>query len=397
MRRCHFTNHSNIACLGVLFVLLLCGSGWGADNSTCLACHSAGSITKSVSGKTSSVYVDIQELSSSKHSKVSCTDCHADLKNSPLPHKSELQPAQCISCHKAVHQDGIHANVAAGKNPPRCQNCHGSHDIRPVHDPASRVSPKNAEATCGQCHSDAGTIGSYKASVHGAVSNQTGLPAAACVDCHKAHTGQPKGSPSTCGKCHTGEYSKYSSSTHGKAAAGGDKNAPTCVTCHGSHCITKVDDKNSPVQKQNIPNLCGKCHGDAKIMKAYGLPSDSLKTYHESYHGIALEHGNLKVATCVSCHQAHDVLPSRDAASSTNKANLPKTCGKCHGKLSDKVAMGKVHVVADKQESAVLYYIGAAFKWLTIGTMLALIGHIFLDLYAKIRCRCRRPRISRGR
>ena len=36
-----------------------------------------------------------------------------------------------------------------------CANCHGAHDILPASNPASMVSPKNLQATCGACHKGA--------------------------------------------------------------------------------------------------------------------------------------------------------------------------------------------------------------------------------------------------
>jgi len=42
-------------------------------------------------------------------------------------------------------------------------------------------------------------------------------------------------------------------------------------------------------------------------------------------------------------------------------------------------------VDAKKKESGIIYWTATFFKWLTIGTMLALIVHIFLDMYGRTR------------
>jgi len=44
---------------------------------------------------------------------------------------------------------------------------------------------------------------------------------------------------------------------------------------------------------------------------------------------------------------------------------------------------GKIHVDAKNKESGIIYWTATFFKWLTIGTMLALIAHIFLDMYGR--------------
>jgi hypothetical protein len=42
-------------------------------------------------------------------------------------------------------------------------------------------------------------------------------------------------------------------------------------------------------------------------------------------------------------------------------------------------------VDAKNKESGIVYWTATFFKWLTIGTMLALIAHIFLDMYGRTR------------
>ncbi|MCX6374939.1 MAG: hypothetical protein NTU88_02670, partial [Armatimonadetes bacterium] len=159
--------------------------------------------------------------------------------------------------------------------------------------------------------------------------------------------------------------------------------------CHGAHDILPRDDPRSPVYPTNIAATCSECHENAKMMRAYNLPADRLTTYRDSYHGVANKYGDLTVATCSSCHEAHDLLPSSDAASSTSTRNLPRTCGECHAGMSKKVALGKTHVIITHHNRDVLFWVSFGFKWLTIGTMMALVGHIMLDLYAQVRGRRR--------
>jgi len=53
--------------------------------------------------------------------------------------------------------------------------------------------------------------------------------------------------------------------------------------------------------------------------------------YQDSIHGRALSRAGLLVApACDDCHNAHDIRPKRDPASSVHRTAVPATCGKCH-------------------------------------------------------------------
>jgi hypothetical protein len=178
--------YARIAFIGILIAFFIPRLAFSAvDNTACLACHSAKNLVKSANGTKVSVYVDTHDLSSSPHAKVACVDCHWDLKNTSLPHKTNPQPARCISCHNVSHIGYIHAGVAQSKNPPKCQDCHGGHRVLSISDSGSPVNPKNSEALCTKCHTDAKTINAYKQSVHGATGSN-GNPVAGCTDCHRA-------------------------------------------------------------------------------------------------------------------------------------------------------------------------------------------------------------------
>lgn len=395
-----FLKSLGTACTGVLICLALlvrpAVALAAASNADCLMCHSARTLHKTAGLKKTSLYVDAQGFGSSSHAKLNCIDCHTDLKNQPLKHKTSVAPVQCAKCHEKTgwNANTIHYAVPGDRNPPNCQTCHGSHYIKSKADAASQISPAHADAICAQCHGKSKAAGTYEHGVHSEII-KNGRPAAGCTDCHEAHTGQPATEPISCAKCHGKEYNDYADSSHGKAFLRGDTSVPTCVTCHGTHDIRRRDDPRSPIHPTNVPATCSKCHDDKNLMHGYGLPTDRLATYRESYHGIANKYGEMKVATCTSCHEAHHSLPSSDPASSTNKQNLRKTCGQCHKGISAKVAQGQAHVVITHRNKNLLYWISTAFKYLTIGTMLALVGHIMLDLSCKIRHACRNRRSDR--
>ncbi len=63
----------------------------------------------------------------------------------------------------------------------------------------------------------------------------------------------------------------------------------------------------------------------------------------DSYHGLAAEGGSVVAANCSSCHGVHNILPSSDARSTVNRANLDATCGKCHKGVTQKFTLTPVH------------------------------------------------------
>jgi nitrate/TMAO reductase-like tetraheme cytochrome c subunit len=63
--------------------------------------------------------------------------------------------------------------------------------------------------------------------------------------------------------------------------------------------------------------------------------------YHDSIHGKALEKSGLLVsAKCTDCHGNHDIRRKSDPASGVYRANIPATCGKCHGGIQTLYASG---------------------------------------------------------
>jgi hypothetical protein len=114
-----------------------------------------------------------------------------------------------------------------------------------------------------------------------------------------------------------------------------------CAGCHGGD--PSSDDPDTAMNPaagfvgrfaaRAIPELCASCHADAAFMLRYGpnIPTDQLDQYRTSRHGQALAKGDSNVATCVSCHGAHGVLPAGDARSPVYPSRIVETCGHCHG------------------------------------------------------------------
>jgi cytochrome b subunit of formate dehydrogenase len=158
----------------------------------------------------------------------------------------------------------------------------------------------------------------------------------ACVDCHKdvkslVHETPPK--KVTCAECHADEQQAYAHSLHSKAKPGAAP-AANCQDCHGgAHEVLAAADAKSPVNHDNIPVTCGRCHGQKFLMESNGQSGQTFVSYQQSVHGLAIEKGSKKAAVCTDCHGAHEILPANDAKSPIYKFNVPATCGKCHGAI----------------------------------------------------------------
>lgn len=53
-------------------------------------------------------------------------------------------------------------------------------------------------------------------------------------------------------------------------------------------------------------------------------------SFHDSIHGKGQGRGINASATCSDCHGSHEIYPASDARSLLSKANTPNTCAKCH-------------------------------------------------------------------
>lgn len=312
-------------------------------SSECLSCHA---------GK--DPVVAAASLKGSIHQRLSCTDCHADI--TKIPHDKPAA-VNCGACHQK-ELAGWRASFHAKSGGPSCVACHGSHQVPPPRSSDSLSSPERQVRLCGGCHAKlAGGekwVRAFDTSVHGQGVTKLGLSVApGCATCHGAHalrSLKTKDNASAklklaamCGSCHEPVYRAYEKSIHAAALKQGIAAAPTCTDCHGEHGIQGSEATSSKVSPKAVPSTCGHCHSDKRLMANFGLPANMVSTFLKSYHGVALEMGDLRAADCSSCHGAHDILPSRDPASRTNPANLQKTCGRCHPGAGRNFAKIKFH------------------------------------------------------
>jgi cytochrome b subunit of formate dehydrogenase len=273
----------------------------------------------------------------------------------------------CSACHDQGQKlaKSAHAGLP-------CDTCHESHEKYPH--PAGIPKP-----VCAACHRDEAS--DYALGVHGQARKNGNEGAPDCGACHgSAHELLAPSSqafraavPDTCGMCHSEISEQYRASVHGQALARGVTQAPLCTDCHGEHRILKHTNEASPVNAMHIRDTCGSCHGDVRLTRKFGLPSDRLVSFDSSYHGLAAKAGSQTVANCASCHGVHNILPSSDPKSTINPRNLPKTCGQCHPGAGTRFAIGEVHLTEGTAEPAALRWV-REFYWLvipvTIGLML---------------------------
>ena len=385
----------------LLLSLVVCPpAALSQSNEDCLMCHSADG---------GAPPVDESALKASAHGGVKCVSCHSAA--SELPHSEVLPPVNCKACHGTEVTQYVthrHGMKVGGQRPLSqvCGDCHGrSHAILGRSDPGSPVLRSHIPTLCSRCHSDPDSLAdtrvkqpgayvTYMASVHGRASARGVSGAAVCTDCHGAHSLLPASDPdskifrghvpATCGTCHAGIAAQFENSVHGKALRSGVMEAPACTDCHGEHDIRSPEDVKSPVYAGSISRTCGSCHKAERIVSKFRLPADRVSTFEESYHGLAAKYGSLTVANCSSCHGYHDVLPSSDPASSVNKANLPKTCGKCHVGVGKRLAEGNVHSTPTTSKSRVVHFVVIFYIGLIAVVIGGMLLHNLLDLVRKL-------------
>ncbi|HSM92378.1 MAG TPA: cytochrome c3 family protein [Anaeromyxobacteraceae bacterium] len=275
-------------------------AGIPAEQDSCLDCHTDESMSFDLpGGEKLSLAVNKDNFAKSVHGEMlRCTDCHSDKKDdhadgeitiggAPAKTKRELTIAyyeQCKGCHFANYTktlDGVHfALMSKGnKQAAVCVDCHGAHDITRPGQPRNRISQM-----CSRCHAEEAKV--YAASVHGmAVESSSDVPV--CTDCHRAHD---------------------------------------------------TADPREGALAMRTPEICGRCHGNEKLMTKYGLSTHVVDTYLSDFHGMSatLQHKSTKdsgerlAAVCTDCHGVHDIRKGSDPSSQVMAANLQKTCQKCH-------------------------------------------------------------------
>jgi formate dehydrogenase gamma subunit len=380
----------------------------------CMDCHGDPELTGTdKNGNEKSLFIDLFVYRGSIHGDFDCRDCHENIKD--IPHEERLARVDCSICHddvfeeyeRSVHGRGVQEDP---EDAPSCADCHGTHDILPSSNLSSKTNPLNLAMTCAKCHADprivkkhqfpvGNPLEAYQKSVHGyALITESNFDAATCASCHGSHEIRSMADPkstiywtrvaSTCGKCHEEIAAQYEQSVHGVAVRKGVRNAPVCIDCHGEHAVKSPQDPNSPVHPLRVSKeTCERCHSSELMTQRYGIPGERVKTYEDSYHGLATKGGSLAAANCASCHGIHNILPSSDPRSLINPANLPKTCGQCHPNVTENVAKGPVHLTTSTTPGRVVRIVQRLYIYLIVVVIGFMIFHNVLDFVQRIRKR----------
>lgn len=178
---------------------------------------------------------------------------------------------------------------------------------------ASRLLPSTARVAAAFVPGFLATIVSFAATAGPAAAEDT------CVACHSRHWSEDIRLPVT----------ELRASVHGRHDL-------SCSTCHGGRPDVPTTEAHDPAAgfvptpgPARSIEICGSCHADASRVPP-GLRTDQLSLYGGSQHGNRLP-DNQRVATCISCHGAHDVRHVRDRASPVHPDNVSDTCAGCHG------------------------------------------------------------------
>ena len=367
-------------------------SARGATDRQCLSCHNDPDL-KTSDGHPA--FVQVSDLSSSRHAGIACRQCHTDITASHVADgKTAARKVDCTSCHADTarhYQRSIHGQLFAkgDSNAPTCTDCHGTHHILGKRQPESLTFAAKVPELCGTCHREGQKaalrykgnehqiVGRYTESIHGKGLLKSGLTVTAtCTSCHTPHEELPasdpdstvnaKNLPDTCGGCHEGIQEQFSHSVHSASVTHTDKTLPVCNDCHTAHSIQRADQDGF---KLEIMTKCGRCH------------SEIAETYFDTYHGKVSRLGYTAIAKCYDCHGAHDILKVSDPKSHLSKANVVATCAKCHAGATASFAGYLTHATHhDRKKYPIVFWTFWGMTALLVGVFFVAGVHTFMWL-----------------
>ena len=226
----------------------------------------------------------------------------------------------CVNCHtdiiKTKHRKGIDRKVG-------CVRCHMD-----LWEEAQKTDGNGDNARLGHVVEQ---IESYMGSIHARPNiDDQSRTNATCYDCHDAHYVAPidqqagingrENIPEICGKCHTDIRDTYLTSVHGNELSSGNTEAAVCTDCHSSHGVKEPHDATGRVA---ITANCGGCH------------QEPLESYTETYHGKITRLGYGETAKCYDCHGSHGIQRVDHEDSKVHNGNRLETCQSCHADATE--------------------------------------------------------------
>ncbi len=326
---------------GFLFITFaMLSKAEAADIGNCLLCHKYPGLSRvDEDGNFRLLYVNEDIFNKSVHAKVKCEGCHPDINK--IPHESAKKVDCLTQCHiiepssekKFSHKDvaiflaaSVHAKLdpkgQSKKYPEDIPTCKDCHE-NPLYRPLSffkRVRPGISEAAIGRCRV-----------------------------CHKSD-----------------EF----------------------IFRFYNHVTTRLHKIRNP---RNIAEVCAKCHDDPEVVARHNLTTRAAFSYGETFHGKAAHFLDERIPDCLDCHvkpgeSVHQMLSHSDPNSITHPNNKLNSCSNmdCHPKATPKLANYNAHAEFNLAQNPIQYYFQVFFITLTGGTLLPLMGFIFLDLIRRL-------------
>lgn len=320
----------------LLITLLISADSNAADIGNCLLCHKYPGISRiDEEGMMRLFYVNEDIFKNSVHARVKCEGCHTDIKK--IPHDPAKKVDCLVECHivePSTEKKFSHKDVDKFIN----QSVHGKIDKKGKEKKYAEDYPG-----CKNCHDNPlyRPLSFFK----------------------KVRPGISEQSLGRCRVCHKKEEFVYQ---------------------FYNHVTTRLHKSRNPL---NIAEMCGRCHDDPGLVARHELSTKAVFSYGETFHGKAASFLDERVPDCLDCHvnkgeSVHQMHSHDDPQSSIHKNNKGKICSSidCHPNASPKLASYGVHSEFSLTQSPVQYFFTFFFIVLTGGTLLPLMGIIFLDI-----------------
>ncbi|MGD1044098.1 MAG: ammonia-forming cytochrome c nitrite reductase subunit c552 [Bacteroidota bacterium] len=118
----------------------------------------------------------------------------------------------------------------------------------------------------------------------------------------------------------------------------------SCAGCHGGN--SNAEDMEQAMDKKtgfigvpkgdDISKVCAACHSSQEKMKSFDsfLPINQWEFLQTSVHAKLSLKGKEHIVQCITCHNAHGIVPVKNPSSPVYPLNVVKTCTRCHADVA---------------------------------------------------------------
>ncbi len=282
----------------------------------CKECHGRHDVISHTSPKSPTYKTNIPIL---------CGKCHRE--GAPVARLYNITMQNILTNYsESIHGKGLFERgliVSA-----TCNDCHSNHLILPHTNPQASTSSAKIASTCMKCHANIEHV--HKKVIKRELWEKKVGSVPACNDCHSPHIIKIQKKETLISN-------------------------QICLKCHENDKAFKVVESKKVSLKINPDEFinsahknfaCNKCHTDVTLDKKTIRPCITVNKvdcsichkevadiYNNSGHGQAFfKNKKSNAPYCTDCHGTHRVLSRYDDSSATNRALIPKLCGKCHNK-----------------------------------------------------------------